>query len=510
MSHIQHSDLEVHLKIVAAFEKLSQTLLALKGLPLSVTGVKCTSAYYRRTKPFPLNGLLVSSNHIRDKKPIQKLKKHENSPPFLPSLKVLLTLERSNKWGEDLNVINRLKGGFYVELSKILLTKQPSWLSVPLEKCLYIVLDGVVFCLNIIHNREIAMLINLEKGMLDSSQQLSKRKAFSVPLKKKFILKPLLSQQLSGLSKRCPIFSETCQLVRKWICANFLSKVFEGVALELLVANLFAGIPACPLPSTASAGFVRFISLLATHDFIAEPLIVDINNTFTPEALNKLQEDFIKKRPVLPALVLIVPEDVSGTIFTSLKPEALILKHVIKLATQLHQTFCSSSTIEFQLPMPDVTKYDILISLHGAYLSMSRQQEKNKENKITKKHWQSGRVSKSSVQSQSDGRSFPIVDYDPVKRYVKELRNSFDSVAIFFYNAYKSYAVGVMLRPSFYRSDRDPKTITGSHLRTKDRERNALIANIDALVEDFRIMGGRLIRTVIVSDHLKENAKKHD
>jgi hypothetical protein len=45
--------------------------------------------------------------------------------------------------------------------------------------------------------------------------------------------------------------------------------------------------------------------------------------------------------------------------------------------------------------------------------------------------------------------------------------------------------------------------ITGCHLRYKDSELGALRANVDALIEDLRILGGGLVRDIIVSKNIR-------
>lgn len=79
----------------------------------------------------------------------------------------------------------------------------------------------------------------------------------------------------------------------------------------------------------------------------------------------------------------------------------------------------------------------------------------------------------------------PVVDFDPVKNFVKLLRKNFDSVALFFYNSDKEDVVGVMLRPSFLLS-KNSDVITGSHLRLKTKNKQ-LIPNISSLEEDFYV-----------------------
>ena len=46
-------------------------------------------------------------------------------------------------------------------------------------------------------------------------------------------------------------------------------------AVELLVCSLYCGAQPYAVPGSAQAGFLRFLMLLAQHDFDAEPIIVD-------------------------------------------------------------------------------------------------------------------------------------------------------------------------------------------------------------------------------------------
>lgn len=52
---------------------------------------------------------------------------------------VLITLERSGKWGDDLNVIKKLKSAFYIDLSRRLKISE-KWFSIPTENQLYILI----------------------------------------------------------------------------------------------------------------------------------------------------------------------------------------------------------------------------------------------------------------------------------------------------------------------------------------------------------------------------------
>lgn len=42
----------------------------------------------------------------------------------------------------------------------------------------------------------------------------------------------------------------------------------------------------------------------------------------------------------------------------------------------------------------------------------------------------------------------PVVDVNPIKIFVKTLRDNYDSIALFFYNNCNNSSIGVLLRPS--------------------------------------------------------------
>lgn len=95
----------------------------------------------------------------------------------------------------------------------------------------------------------------------------------------------------------------------------------------------------------------------------------------------------------------------------------------------------------------------------------------------------------------------PIIDYDPVEKLVDDLRNSYDTVALFFYDKYGGKTIGVVLRPSF-RQNR-PVRISNCQIRAKSTSGNELLPDIQALIEDLRIIGKRLIKEIVINPSLE-------
>jgi U3 small nucleolar RNA-associated protein 22 len=93
-------------------------------------------------------------------------------------------------------------------------------------------------------------------------------------------------------------------------------------------------------------------------------------------------------------------------------------------------------------------------------------------------------------------KTFPIVDFDPVKSYVKQLRETFSEFALFFYDTYGATDIYVLWKPkAFEKKDFKIQNING---RTLDSSGKKLIPNIEAIIEDFKIIGHELVKEIII------------
>ena len=91
---------------------------------------------------------------------------------------------------------------------------------------------------------------------------------------------------------------------------------------------------------------------------------------------------------------------------------------------------------------------------------------------------------------------FPIVDFDPVKSYVKQLREGYSEFALFFYDVHGATDIYVLWKPkSFEARDFKVSNVNG---RTLDKSGKKLIPNIEAIIEDFKIIGHELVKDVTI------------
>ena len=111
-----------------------------------------------------------------------------------------------------------------------------------------------------------------------------------------------------------------------------LSDYISEEAVELLVAYLFARPGAYLPPATAHTGFVRFLRLLSTHDWLGEALVVDIPEVLNSDQRSVLVKEFAERREKLPVLVIATSLDPEGVRWTSATPNKVVFARLVALA----------------------------------------------------------------------------------------------------------------------------------------------------------------------------------
>lgn len=93
---------------------------------------------------------------------------------------------------------------------------------------------------------------------------------------------------------------------------------------------------------SVSAGFLQFLRLMATHNFLEEPIFVDINEKFNEQEKEDIEKLFWKRRPALPCICLSMPEDRAGIRYTTACPEPIVMCRLVKIARQTLEGINSS------------------------------------------------------------------------------------------------------------------------------------------------------------------------
>lgn len=101
----------------------------------------------------------------------------------------------------------------------------------------------------------------------------------------------------------------------------------------------------------------------------------------------------------------------------------------------------------------------------------------------------------------SKEKTFPVVDFNPVEIYLNELRSAYGELAHFCTDLYGDTKIYVLWKPDALRN----KELKPTNLKYRlvDPVKNSLELNLAAVIEDFKIIGGELVESVIVKNESK-------
>uniref|UniRef100_A0A7E4VZY5 Nucleolar protein 6 n=1 Tax=Panagrellus redivivus TaxID=6233 RepID=A0A7E4VZY5_PANRE len=502
--------------ISEAFERLSTAIRGLKDLPLTVSDVNCTSAFWRRTEPFPPIGRFChygskwSASEVMEdgvarivdaktpktagkdddeaEEPVDsKLITNLHTPFFTAALPVMLTLEHSAKFGDTFQIMNKFKVAFYIEIAERL-RNESLFFTVPTDNCLYVVIDNIAFKVEIGQGKEIALAKRLE----------TEKKTAQLPpgvdwrtLKHKIEYLPQMSTQIQGLVQRFTAFGPTCQLLKRFFAAHCLLEHFEDVAVELIVAATFLKLDAergWP-PMDHMAGFTQCLSLLATHDFAKEPLFIDFNGELTEEKMAEHTNTFLATRPILPPLVIYTSDDDSGIRFTRSGPELPVFSRAVDLATNAlviirKHIECVVNMDASKLLTSSMDGYDAIIQLDHSTVVFSQN------------HFNSAKASAAKFDKKPFKKLLPVVNFNPVSEFHAELKRTLNDFALFFYDRYGGQKIGVMFRPSFVAPIGFKASNQLSCRKRDESDESKFFLNKAEFTETVRIIGKGVVHAV--------------
>ncbi len=109
--------------------------------------------------------------------------------------------------------------------------------------------------------------------------------------------------------------------------------------------------------------------------------------------------------------------------------------------------------------------------------------------------------------------AMPIVDWDPVARYLDSLKAAFDNQALFFVDEYGGRTIGVLLRPEALEvrpfrlatlAATSAAMLTGTAYSSAA---DNVALNLPALIEDLTVMGEGLVERVVLGERQKQQTK---
>jgi len=418
-----------------SYHILAKHLREITVMELAVVGVNCVSSYYRDTEPFRLTPVPNLWRRSKGGNFYHRLNEEGKIPFFTPTIKVFITLETTGKWGKDPEIIESYKTACYIELANEFSSKH-RLNAIAKKESVLVLLNSVVFELSIIHDNELRTYQEIASEFsTDAATTLSTMNAHEATN----------CQLLQSVSLRFAAFGEVCQVAKRWVASSNLSGHLDEIAIELLVAKGFIEPVGRSLdsitPMSVIAGFLQFLRLLASHNFLEEPVFVDINESLNDEAKETILQEFLKRRPALPCICISTFEDRSGTRYTTSGPEPIVMRRLIYIAKQAVHTISAALKQEvainfWQLCLESGSAFDLTIHLNDE--KFTRFGQINTLAQTTQK-----------TTGARATMSIPVVNFDPSKRLVEEYRLKLGKYALFFYNRYRANKIFVLYRKNF-------------------------------------------------------------
>ncbi len=436
------------------------------------------------------------------------------TPMYLPSLSVLLTLQTSGKWPDDLEAVRRIKAAFYIQLADKL-RQTCGLVSKSFVDHTVVEYNGYIFKLIIAYHRDIALL----KRIVEPSGIVKYRdNPASLLLQRDQDISPRLASALRALQAVQPAFSSAVRLAKRWTSSHMLLDYVEEETIEMIVASLFVdstiyGLPPSSALSVSSAeatnaiewigplsplvAFLRFLQMVAYYDWNTQSLVINFNSDLSPEEVRNAESATTALNP-RPALVLITPYDPSGVAFTRQKPPSPVWSRIMLLARESlklleHQLMFEmdhGSVDVFQAFRPPLDAYNVVIHLQRRSIArrLYALDDKPSDKKL-----------KPFGADQRTRKTLPVYDYEPVDQYLKELRAAFSDKARFFYDHYGGQLIGVMWIDKAWGAPTEFKVSHVNGCSLVDPAGGAekrLAPNLEAICQDFLIMGKGLVSSV--------------
>uniref|UniRef100_A0A8C3AUI0 Nucleolar protein 6 n=1 Tax=Cyclopterus lumpus TaxID=8103 RepID=A0A8C3AUI0_CYCLU len=477
---------EESLLVVQSYDDLSRKLWRLEGLPLSITAVQGAHPALRYTQVFPPVPLKVDYSFFDREKTSRSLvpKEGKPCPAYITPITVICHMEGSGKWPHDRLAIRHIRTAFHICLGE-LLKKHHNYTCRPCPTHLDVWKDGLVFRIQVAYHREPQVLresVNAEGLLIVRDNEEAQA------LEMATIHKPLLTSTLHGLQQQHQCFGGVCRLAKRWLGAQLFSDAITEDTTDLLVASLFLQPAPFTPPGSPQVGLLRFLCLLSSFDWRDNPLVVNLNNQLAATDYTEIKNDFMASRESLPVLFIATPKDKKQSLWTKRAPSVQMLQRVVMVAAESlklleHQLMDRDQIQDVKVVMrPPLDAYDVLIHLNPKQVPLLTQAVDPPTVTFSR-----GIIAGKVAQS---GGALPVIDYNPVTLYLAELRDAFGELALFFCDPHGGTVIAVLWKPKAFIPVpfKVRVEVTGEEANT--------IPNIEAILEDFWVMGKGLIKSV--------------
>nr|CAD7198663.1 unnamed protein product [Timema douglasi] len=408
------------------------------------------------------------------------------APRWVPVIGAVIQLALSKKWPNDLEAVRRIKAAFHIEVAKCL-SQQCGLTAQPHPNFVDILKSGFVFRLRLAYPREVGLL---KKHVTPHGVTTYVDTDESRDLEKDIVHIPTITGAVHGLHQEHPSYGPACCLSKRWLAAQMIDPHhFPEIVVELLVAWLYL----CPEPheppTQPQTAFFRFLYLLASTNWVTQPVILNFNTELTREEVVEIESKFQSSRSTLPPLFLATSYQPSGVVWTKRNPTLQVLVRTAMLAKEslaiVEEKLFSRRFDTKVIFRPPLDVYDVLIYLRPL-LNPRRLEavDVNKDQPL---------VNLPPYQYQQ-GEKLPVAGFNPVQCYLQELRETYGEFALFFHDPYGGEVVGVLWIPAAMEVlDFKVSRINSRRLVGKGPK---IEPNIDTIMENFFILGTGLVRSV--------------
>ncbi|RNF25950.1 uncharacterized protein Tco025E_01796 [Trypanosoma conorhini] len=313
------------------------------ALPCKVTSLDIIAPSERHTATFPVRPHLALTYTTDDL--TQPNFAGLTTEPTIEPVHGVLTIDDKNKIPDTPEAIAAIKGAICAQLSKVLQeyygddkkhSRSRSKRSLKREEgapqqetqpeaqkfrirtsctshSVDIIYKGYLFRLYIAHYREVSLLKALQR---ESEAAMIERKLFWSVQHAKFLRTVAFGHHSYAMAAR---------LSKRWLSAMLLLEFVLPEAVELIVANAYLG---SNPPKTSVGGFVRFLQLLATHDW-SSPLVLPYS---VDSRLQADTAELVRTMGEQQGMFIATPYAPMESPFTVHTPRPMIVHRVVQLA----------------------------------------------------------------------------------------------------------------------------------------------------------------------------------
>lgn len=435
--------------LIRALEVLSKRLRLLDEIPLKISSVQPLDPALSHTSVFP-----PEPHPLAFEKGVASMPKFATT--CIQPIEVMIQLEGSGNWPLDITAIEKTKSAFLLKVGESLQNRWGMFCTAT-EDAVDVFTSGYAFRLKILHERG----LNLVRTQVGNNKIKS-----TASVDKDLFIRSQHSSIINGLHGRYPIYGPVVRLAKRWVSSHLFSSFLTEEAIELVVAYLFLKPFPFHVPCSRVTGFLRFLRLLSNYDWAFSPLIVDINDDFSSKDEKEINENFILSRKsyvenvqdVMPALFLATTYDRTSEAWTKFSPNRLVLRRMVSYAQSsadlltnlilLGQNGSFTWECLFRTPL---NNYDAVVLLHQDKLSYPQRllfpAEVNHGKHVIRgkasKHFQPYTVLGNGLKSLEDARSKLLVDFDPTRYFLEDLKGEFPDTFKVWYDSFGGDAIGL-------------------------------------------------------------------